>query len=190
MSVTDVLAALVAPEPSEPRIELLGVELTGAAAWAAFLVSLISIGEALVALCRWVRDQLIPIRLEAFVWIPEVNTGQQEVAQLMANIYNGEKAVRDLNRLEVWYDPGWWKRRIPGWHLKEPPTKPTLQRSNEGMKNRPVGWSSVFVVAESPDKEHKPLIVIAGFKRKRVRARRARTLKTPIYVPEGECQKT
>jgi hypothetical protein len=54
------------------------------------------------------------------------------------------------------------------------------------MKDRPVGWSSVFLVAESSDNEHKPLIVIAGFKRKRVRAKQARTLEAPIYVPEGQ----
>ncbi len=185
MTVPDLIATVAATEATEPRIELLGVELTGAAAWTAFAVSLISIAQALVALIRWIRDLLIPIRLEAFFSIFEAESETPELAQLKVSIYNGDENVRDLNRLEVWYDPGWWKRRVPGWHLKVPSSKPKLQPIDHAVKARPIGWSAVYPVVESPDKD-RSLIVVAGYSRKRVRATKVQKLGTPIYAPSGD----
>src|SRR5919108_5044455 len=110
MEVLDLLAAAPptseSAEASKPSIEILGIHLTGAAAWAAFVVSLVSVAQAVFAAISWIRRKLIPISLEAWAWDATTDPGNRPATQLRIDVYNNTDQEKHLMRLQAVYDPG------------------------------------------------------------------------------------
>jgi hypothetical protein len=186
MEVLDLLAAAPptseSAEASKPSIEILGIHLTGAAAWAAFVVSLVSVAQAVFAAISWIRRKLIPISLEAWAWDATTDPGNRPATQLRIDVYNNTDQEKHLMRLQAVYDPGRWKRRVPGWHLRTL-TQPETVDFRENDFKLSYGGNQIYAVAIHQSSGHRQLIVIAGFSRKRVRTATAERRSTPIKVP-------
>jgi hypothetical protein len=186
MAALDLLAAARttpgSAEASDPTIDIFGVHLTGAAAWAAFGVSIVSIGQAVVSAIGWIRRKMIPLSLEAFAWDTITDPGSQAATQLRIDVYNNTDQEKRLIRLQAVYDPGWWKRRVPRWHLGSL-TPPEMVEYDEDDLNLSFGGNQIYAVAIHGSSSHRPLVVIAGFSRKRVRTALAERRSLPIKAP-------
>lgn len=167
-------------DASESTIEIFGIHLTGAEAFAASLVSLC---QSAFACLGWIRAKLIPIQMEVFAWDSKTDPGNESATQLRIHVRNSTRQEQRLTRFEVRYDPGWWKRRRLRWHL-EALAAPATDLSDNLPLLPAAGWSSFYPVAiHRKSEDLSPLIVIAGFSRKRVRAASAKKQSTPIRVP-------
>jgi hypothetical protein len=178
-----IAAAATSAEPAGPTIDILGVRLTGGAAWAAFAVSVISILRATVDLVTFARRKLVPLQLEIFAWDSTTDPGNEPATQLKIDIYNNGGEETRLMRLQTVYDPGWWKRRVPRWHRRNTLTPPRELTYDRDERDLSLGGNQFHAVAIHDSGQHPPLLVIAGLTRTRVRAALAQQRDAPIRTP-------
>jgi hypothetical protein len=161
------VAASAAAGAGSPTLDVLGIHLSGAAAWLALLASLASVVNAVVDIGRAIWRRSVPLQVEAYSW-STTGPGDAPASALRVFVRNNTGKPANLIRFDVVYDPGKDARRKRRWHLGSLSGPQEVQTT--AHDNLPTEWTALDAFAVHGDAKHAPLLVIAGFSRERVRA--------------------